>query len=70
LAGYLRSLNFEAAACDLYNFRNQFFDVGDSHHLNLQRLRHDRLQHFLLPKLAIEYHTMDLSDPDAVIGPI
>lgn len=67
LAGYLRSLNFEVAACDLYNFRNQFFDVGDSHHLNLQRLRHDRLQHFLLPKL-IEYHTMDLSDPDAVIG--
>jgi len=67
LSGHLQSLGFEVVGCDIYNFRNQFFDVGDSHHLNLQRLRHDRLQHFLLCK-PIDYHTVDLADHDAVIG--
>lgn len=67
LSGHLQSLGFEVVGCDIYCFRNQFFDVGDSHHLNLQRLRHDRLQKFLI-RNQIEYHTIDLAEHAAVMA--
>ena len=65
LAGHLCSKGMEVVGCDIYNFRNQFFDVGDSHHINIQRLRHDRLLHFLVNQ-HIEYHTIDLADHQCV----
>ena len=66
LAEHLNALGYEVLGCDIYNFRNQFFDVGDSNHLILQRLRYDRIAHFL-QKNQIQYQSIDLSDHGAVI---
>jgi len=60
-------LGYEILGCDIYNFRNQFFDVGDSNHLILQRLRYDRIAHFL-QKNQIQYQSIDLSDHGAVMA--
>jgi UDP-glucuronate 4-epimerase len=65
LAEHLTELGFEVVGCDIYNFRNQFFDVGDTHHLTLQRLRFDRIAHFL-NRNGIEYHSVDISDHSQV----
>ena len=65
LAEYLHALGFEVVGCDIYNFRNLFFDVGDSNHLFVQKLRCDRIAHFL-KKNQIQYHAVDLSDYAAV----
>jgi UDP-glucuronate 4-epimerase len=65
LAHHLNGLGFEVVGCDIYNFRNIFFDVGDSHHLLVQRLRCDRIDHFL-HQHQIKYHSVDLSDYAAV----
>lgn len=66
LAEHLSSMGFEVIGCDIYNFRNQFFEVGDANQLSLQRLRSDRIKHFLI-RLQLEYHCIDLSDPGAVM---
>ena len=66
LAEHLNALGYEILGCDIYNFRNQFFDVGDSNHLILQRLRYDRIAHFL-QKNQIQYQSIDLSDHGAVM---
>ena len=66
LSEHLFRQGYDVVGCDIYNFRNQFFDVGDSHHLRLQKLRYDRIAHFL-KKNQIEYHSIDLSDHDAVL---
>ena len=66
LAEHLNALGYEVLGCDIYNFRNQFFDVGDSNHLILQRLRYDRIAHFL-QKNQIQYQSIDLSDHGAVM---
>ena len=65
LAEHLSKLGYEVVACDIFNFRNQFFDVGDLHHLALQRLRSDRIAHFL-KKNDIEYQSIDISDHASV----
>ncbi len=65
LACKLHSMNFEVIACDKFNFRNHFFDVGDTNHLKLQRLRQDRLANLLKNQL-IEYQVCDLSDRSLV----
>ena len=67
LAEHLNALGYEILGCDIYNFRNQFFDVGDSNHLILQRLRFDRIAHFLR-KNQIQYQSIDLSDHGAVMS--
>jgi UDP-glucuronate 4-epimerase len=67
LAEHLNALGYEILGCDIYNFRNQFFDVGDSNHLILQRLRFDRIAHFL-QKNQIQYQSIDLSDHGAVMS--
>jgi UDP-glucuronate 4-epimerase len=67
LAEHLNALGYEVLGCDIYNFRNQFFDVGDSNHLILQRLRFDRIAHFL-QKNQIQYQSIDLSDHGAVMS--
>ena len=67
LAEHLNALGYEVLGCDIYNFRNQFFDVGDSNHLILQRLRYDRIAHFL-QKNQIQYQSIDLSDHGAVMS--
>jgi UDP-glucuronate 4-epimerase len=66
LATHLQDLGYEVVGCDKYNFRHQFNDVGDPHLLSLQRLRHDRLSHFLKPQ-EIEYHVCDLAVHEDVI---
>ena len=66
LAEHLNALGYEILGCDIYNFRNQFFDVGDSNHLILQRLRFDRIAHFL-QRNQIQYQSIDLSDHGAVM---
>ena len=66
LAEHLNALGYEVLGCDIYNFRNQFFDVGDSNHLILQRLRFDRIAHFL-QRNQIQYQSIDLSDHGAVM---
>ena len=66
LAEHLNALGYEILGCDIYNFRNQFFDVGDSNHLILQRLRYDRIANFL-QKNQIQYQSIDLSDHSAVM---
>ena len=66
LAEHLNALGYEILGCDIYNFRNQFFDVGDSNHLILQRLRYDRIAHFL-QRNQIQYQAIDLSDHGAVM---
>jgi UDP-glucuronate 4-epimerase len=66
LAEHLNALGYEVLGCDIYNFRNQFFDVGDSNHLVLQRLRYDRIAHFL-QRNQIQYQAIDLSDHGAVV---
>ncbi|MEY4077324.1 MAG: hypothetical protein RIQ69_1694 [Pseudomonadota bacterium] len=66
LAEHLNALGYEILGCDIYNFRNQFFDVGDSNHLILQRLRYDRIAHFL-QRNQIQYQSIDLSDHGAVM---
>jgi UDP-glucuronate 4-epimerase len=65
LAEYLYLIGYEVVGCDIYNFRNTFFDVGNSNHLLIQKLRFDRIAHFL-HKNQILYHTVDLSDSAAV----
>jgi UDP-glucuronate 4-epimerase len=65
LADHLSELGHEVIGCDIYNFRNQFFDVGDSNHLALQRLRFDRIAHFL-KRNGIEYYSIDIADPSQV----
>lgn len=65
LAENLQTLGFEVVGCDVYNFRNLFFDVGDSNHLFVQKLRCDRIAQFL-HKNQIQYHPVDLSDNAAV----
>lgn len=65
LAEHLHVLGFEVVGCDIYNFRNAFFDVGDSNHLFIQKLRCDRIAHFL-HKNQIQYHAVDLSENAAV----
>ena len=67
LSEHLNALGYEVLGCDIYNFRNQFFDVGDSNHLILQRLRYDRIAHFLQKK-QIQYQPIDLSDHGAVMA--
>lgn len=67
LSAHLYSLGYEVVGCDIYNFRNQFFDVGDANHINIQRLRQDRLNEFLV-KHSIDYQSIDLSDHSCVIG--
>ncbi len=67
LAEHLNALGYEVLGCDIYNFRNQFFDVGDANHLILQRLRYDRIAHFL-QRNQIQYQAIDLSEHGAVIG--
>jgi UDP-glucuronate 4-epimerase len=67
LAEHLHLKGFQVVGCDLYNYRNQFFDVGDTHHLRLQKLRCDRIHHFL-NRHQIEYHSVDLADHDAVFN--
>lgn len=67
LSEHLNALGYEVLGCDIYNFRNQFFDVGDSNHLILQRLRYDRIAHFL-QKNQIQYQPIDLSDHGAVMA--
>ena len=67
LAEHLNAMGYEVLGCDIYNFRNQFFDVGDSNHLILQRLRFDRIAHFL-QKNQIQYQSIDLSDHGAVMS--
>ena len=67
LSEHLNSMGYEVLGCDIYNFRNQFFDVGDSNHLILQRLRYDRIAHFL-QKNQIQYQPIDLSDHGAVMA--
>ena len=66
LAEHLNALGYEILGCDIYNYRNQFFDVGDSNHLILQRLRYDRIAHFL-QRNQIQYQAIDLSDHGAVM---
>jgi UDP-glucuronate 4-epimerase len=66
LADCLCARGFDVVGCDIYNFRNLFFDVGDSNHLLLQRLRSDRVSHFL-QKNQIQYQVVDLSEHDAVM---
>jgi UDP-glucuronate 4-epimerase len=66
LAEHLNALGYEVLGCDIYNFRNQFFDVGDSNHLVLQRLRFDRIAYFL-QRNQIQYQSIDLSDHGAVL---
>jgi UDP-glucuronate 4-epimerase len=66
LAEHLHLKGFQVIGCDIYNFRNQFFDVGDTHHLRLQKLRCDRIDHFL-NRHQIEYHSIDLSEHEAVL---
>ena len=66
LSEHLNALGYEILGCDIYNFRNQFFDVGDANHLVLQRLRYDRISHFL-QRNQIQYQTTDLSDHGAVM---
>lgn len=65
LAEHLHALGFEVVGCDIYNFRNAFFDVGNSNHLFVQKLRCDRIAHFLHNN-QIQYHAVDLSDNGAV----
>jgi UDP-glucuronate 4-epimerase len=67
LAEHLNAMGYEVLGCDIYNFRNQFFDVGDSNHLILQRLRFDRIAHFL-QRNQIQYQSIDLSDHGAVMS--
>lgn len=67
LAEHLNALGYEVLGCDMYNFRNQFFDVGDSNHLILQRLRFDRIAHFLQGN-QIQYQAIDLSEHGAVMS--
>jgi UDP-glucuronate 4-epimerase len=67
LAEHLHLQGFTVVGCDLYNYRNPFFDVGDTHHLRLQKLRCDRIQHFL-NRHQIEYHSVDLADHDSVFN--
>jgi UDP-glucuronate 4-epimerase len=67
LAEHLNALGYEILGCDIYYFRNQFFDVGDSNHLILQRLRFDRIAHFL-QRNQIQYQSIDLSDHGAVMS--
>jgi len=67
LSEHLNAMGYEVLGCDIYNFRNQFFDVGDSNHLILQRLRYDRIAHFL-QKNQIQYQPIDLSDHGAVMA--
>ena len=67
LAEHLNALGYEILGCDIYNFRNQFFDVGDSNHLILQRLCFDRIAHFL-QRNQIQYQSIDLSDHGAVMS--
>ena len=66
LAEKLNDSGYDVEGCDIYNFRNQFFDVGDAGHLSLQRIRNDRLVRFI-KKNQIPYHLIDLSDFDAVM---
>lgn len=67
LAEHLHLQGFTVVGCDLYNYRNPFFDVGDTHHLRLQKLRCDRIQHFL-NRHQIEYYSVDLADHDSVFN--
>lgn len=67
LAEHLHLQGFNVVGCDLYNYRNPFFDVGDTHHLRLQKLRCDRIHHFL-NRHQIEYHSVDLADHDSVFN--
>ena len=66
LADQLHASGYEVVGCDIYNFRNQFFDVGDAGHLSLQRIRYDRLSQFI-KRHQIPYHSVDLSEYDAVM---
>ena len=65
LSQHLHALGYEVLGCDIYNFKNQFFDVGDANHLKLQRLRYDRIAHFL-HRNQIQYQSIDLSEHSAV----
>ena len=66
LSEHLNALGYEVLGCDIYNFRNQFFDVGDANHLILQRLRYDRIAHFLHGN-QIQYQAIDLADHGTVM---
>ena len=67
LASHLCQNGYEVVGCDIFNSLNQFFDVGDTNYLNIQRLRHNRLQHFLQPE-QIDYHPIDLSEQQSVLA--
>jgi UDP-glucuronate 4-epimerase len=66
LAETLHASGYEVVTCDIYNYRNQFFDVGDAGHLSLQRIRYDRLSQFI-KRHQIPYHSIDLSEHEAVL---
>ena len=65
LSSHLQTLGYKVVATDIYESKNQFFDVGDSHHLYLQKLRQDRIEHFLR-RQDIEYVTCDISHQASV----
>ena len=65
LSQHLHALGYEVLGCDIYNFKNQFFDVGDANHLKLQRLRYYRIANFL-HRNQIQYQSIDLSEHSAV----
>lgn len=65
LAGHLNALGYEVIGCDIFNARNQFFDVGDAHRLLVQRLRSERLEHFF-NRHRIEYQAIDISNSNEV----
>lgn len=61
LVDHLNSMGYEVAGCDIHNPTHQFFDVGDSKYVSLQRLRVGRLE-FFLKRNQINYWTVDLSE--------
>jgi UDP-glucuronate 4-epimerase len=65
LANHMSLCGYQVTACDIFNARTQFFDVGDAHHLLVQRLRSERVDHFL-NKNHIKYQSLDIADSTEV----
>lgn len=65
LAGHLNAAGYDVVGCDIHNLSQQFFEIGDTSNVSLQRLRTDRLK-FFLQQQQIEYWTVDLSDINQV----
>ena len=66
LATHLQDLGYEVVGCDKYNFQHQLIDGENPHLLSLQRLRHDRLSHFLKQR-EIPFHVCDLAVQEDVV---